>query len=105
MLPLLRTRIFYVLLGIAGTAGGICYWQWDVLRDNAITSSAVAGVTALLAFLGVLLREIGQDLKKSWTPAIVDWADAQVKLLLSGFRRRYYRQLLYRHLLVNFRSF
>lgn len=89
--------------GVLATAvGALCYGPGEVGAAGSTLFGLGAGLGA--AFLG----QVWQRLEWRWADSLADWIDAQVRLygslLLSGFRRRYYRQLRYRHRVFNIRG-
>ncbi len=94
-------------LGLAAVSA-LAWWQWDRLVSHPWVSAAVAAGAALLAAVVGLGKKVWAELEGKWAKSVAEWIDAQVRLygslLFSGFRRRYYRQLLYRHRVFNVRG-
>ncbi len=82
--------------------GGICYWQWNL---GALFSVLAGFGSAILTLCVWLLRE---RIEGRWSKSIADGFEANVRLygslIFSGFRRRYYKQLCYRHRVFNVRG-
>ena len=105
-----------LICGVAsfGSLVGLCYWKWKALRSwpavanivDALTKHPViASIASTVVFvIAAFARKIWKALEESWTKSIAEAIDAEVRLLLSGFRKRYYRQLRYRHRFFNVRG-
>jgi predicted NACHT family NTPase len=94
--------------GLLVALGGLSYWQWDRIVAHPVVSSLIAAGAAILASLLGFGKKVRQKLEEKWVDSTADWIDAQVRLygslLFSGFRRRYFRQLRYRHRVFNVRG-
>ncbi len=97
---------------VLAVASAMSYWQWDAIRDAVVANPVVCVVlsagAAVLAALLAFGRKVWTILKNKWAQSVADWIDAQARLwgslILSGFRRRYFKQLLYRHRVFNVRG-
>ncbi len=89
-----------VALGV----GALATWQ-----GKPVATSVVLGVGAGLVALALAFgRLVWEKLETKWAQSVADWIDAQVRLygslIFSGFRRRYFQQLRYRHRVFNVRG-
>ncbi len=80
------------LLGLI--VGGICYWS---LNLSLVPS-------ALIALLVAFFLKVWVILEQKWATSLAGWIDAELRLVFSGFRRRYFRHLVYRHRVFNVRG-
>jgi hypothetical protein len=101
---LLRSKLFWLAVAGFGSAAGVCAWQWDMIKSNPAYLGVAALAGAAVAPLGAFVKKVWGHLEPKWASSLADWLDAQVQLALSGFRRRYYRQLVYRHRVFNVRG-
>ncbi len=115
-----RSKLLTSLAVLAGI-GGVATWKWDAIvahpaatgaidaiAANPVVSALIGAVAAFLTAVAAFLVKVRGKLEDKWAGSVADWVDAQVRLwgslLLSGFRRRYYRQLRYRHRVFNVRG-
>jgi energy-coupling factor transporter ATP-binding protein EcfA2 len=80
--------------------------QWEEVRSNPVVSAVFAAVSVLWVALVGFVGKVWKELEPRWSKAGAEWVDAQTQRMLSGFglRRRYYRQLRYRHRVFNVRG-
>ena len=102
--PASSTQIGHVLVPalLGAIVGSVTYWNLDA---GSITSLLIGlGATVLVGFAW----KVWWRLEEKWAKSVAEWIDAQVRLygslLFSGFRKRYYRQILFRHRVFNVRG-
>jgi energy-coupling factor transporter ATP-binding protein EcfA2 len=80
-------------------------WSWEDgkqwVMDNPMVTTLLAGMVALA--IGFAAK-VWKRLERSWVDSCADYIDATVRRILPRFRRRYYRQLIYRHRFCNVRG-
>jgi hypothetical protein len=78
----------------------------ETVRSHPLSSLLIVAVwavgTAVFAFVG----KVWKELEPRWVKACAEWLDRLAQRFISGFgfRRRYYRQLCYRHRVFNVRG-
>ncbi len=82
----------------------IVLFQWRNILTHPLLTIFISVCSAILLPIWNFARRVWTSLEERWVRACADWIDAQLRLLLSGYRRRYYRQLHYRHRAFNVRG-
>jgi energy-coupling factor transporter ATP-binding protein EcfA2 len=104
-LPLLIILIFGPLIALSfAQSFGLSFEQLNLIRENPIVSIFGAIAYSISVFAVLYANAVFEELRKRWVKSTADWIDTEVRLFLSGFLKRYYQHLIYRHRVFNVRG-
>ena len=102
MRGVLGKTIITALLQVPLAAGLFASWAQAV--EQPFIAGAIAAVYEVLLLATGFLRKVWKALEEDAVSATSDWCRERARLLTSGFRRRYLRQVKSEHQIFNVRG-
>lgn len=98
-----RQAIVVLFLGMSLLLG-VTIGQRDLVARHPIPSIFVLAMFMVLTLFLAFAQQVMQFLQERWAKSVADWVEAQIQLRVSRFPRHYFRQLRFRHRVLNVRG-
>jgi len=91
------------LASLAVYSIGIYTW-WKEVQSHPIAGGLLSVAYWLIAAAGVFIAKVWKELERRWVKSAADWIEGEIRIVISRFRRHYYKQLGFRHRVFNVRG-